>query len=405
MAQKYDLVLYGSTGFTGRLAVRYVAKQYQDTIRWAVAGRNRAKLEALAAEEGAGYPDIIVADSTNEKSLQDMCAATKVVATTAGPFARYGTPVVKACVEAGCDYCDITGEAKWVRDMVADYDDAARSSGSRIVHLCGHDSVPWDISTLMLAKKLKQKGEDLARVDFYDKIKTSPSGGTLETAMGIMFGEEKKAKASIAAVALGFDPMLKPRPGTAGPSPCKTSIRNVNTLAMSTKSGQPHRSIFFMAAVNGTTVKRSNALNHYGPKVEYCEGTAFSSYFSALAYFLSMCFVGLCMVIPPVRWLLRAYVLPKPGEGPSEEYMEKGFLNLTGVAKGTGGTEVKSKLRFFVDPGYKDTARMLVESALSLSLDNDKLEDKSGGVLTPASCQGEVLLNRLVKTGCTFTCE
>lgn len=400
---RYDLVLYGATGFTGQLAVSYVARQYKDTIKWAVAGRSQGRLEAVAAKEGGGYPDVIVADSTDPASLKAMCRVTKVVATTAGPFVRYGSSVVQACVEEGCDYCDITGETNWVRDMIATHHNSAKESGARIVHFCGHDCVPWDLVTMMLARKIKEKDahEELVRVDMYDKIKSSPSGGTLETAMGILFGGEGK-KQSQAVKALGYDPLLLSREGT-GPSPHTTSARNVSTLKMSSKAGEPHRAMFFMAGVNANAVKRSNALLGYGNKVQYCEGLAFPGLCGAVMYLMGLMLFGLSLFIPPVRWLMRKYILPKPGEGPSAEAMEKGFLKVTGVAKGSKGTAAKATITFPVDPGYKDTARMLVESALSLSLDSDKLANPQGGVFTPACCQGTVLLDRLCATGSAFS--
>jgi len=403
---KYDLVLYGATGFTGQLAVKYVAERYKDSLNWAIAGRNMAKLAIVAKSVGNGHPDIIVADSTKYESLQAMCAKTKVIATTAGPFARYGTPVVKACVEAGIDYCDITGESNWVREMIAQYDDAARKSGSRVVSFCGHDCVPWDLLTMKLAERLKEKSEHpsetMARVDMYDKIRSKPSGGTMETAMGIMFGKEKHMKKSAEQKALGYDPMLKSREGKAA-STFVVKNKSVSSLKTSSKSGEEHRVMFFMSGVNATAVKRSNALLKYGPKVEYCEGVVKKNMYSAIIYLLGLLIFGLCLYIPPIRWLMKKFVLPKPGEGPSEQEMDKGFLRVTGVAKGTQGTVAKATIMFKTDPGYRDTARMLVESALSLSLDSQKLVDSQGGVYTPAACQGNVLLDRLIMTGSVFS--
>ena len=393
-------MIYGATGFTGRLAIQYVARQYGSKIKWAIAGRSSSKLTELAQTLGEGYCSVLVADSSDPKSLAVMCSKTSVVATAAGPFARYGTPVVDACVKAGIDYCDITGETAWVRDMIADYDDAARKSGSRIVHLCGHDSVPWDLSTFMLAKQLKNKhNETLAKVDFYDDIKSEPSGGTLETAFGIMFGKESKSKKSAAQKELGYDPLLKTPSGKESTN--TLSAKNVALYKAPTHASLPHRALFFMAGVNAYTVKRSNAVNGYGAKVVYCEGQAFPSFFAAACNLLGLALFGICLYIPPVRWLMRKFLLPKPGEGPSAESMEKGYLNVLGVAKGSNGTVVKSTMSFKVDPGYKDTARMLVESALALSLEGDKIKS-GGGVWTPGCCQKEVLLERLLKTGTAF---
>lgn len=157
-----------------------------------------------------------------------------------------------------------------------------------------------------------------------------------------------------------------------------------------------------MAGVNANAVKRSNALNGYGPKVTYCEGQCFASVFGALGAIFSMLWMGICMVVPP----LKATFLPKPGEGPSEEFMAKGYLVVTGVATAMDGkTTATSVMKFPVDPGYKDTARMVVESALTLALDSKKLADPKGGVFTPGCCQGAALLDRLCATGTSFECN
>ena len=229
----FDLVIYGATGFTGSLAVQYVSQQYGNSINWAIAGRSKGKLEAVLANHTATLKTaipIILADSDDKRSLQKMCSQTSSIATSAGPFARYGTLLVECCAESGTHYCDITGETSWVRDMIANYDDKARKSGAMIVSLCGHDSIPWDLSTFLLAKKLKEfHNENLVSVDFYDVIKSAPSGGTLETAFGIMFGKEKGLKKSAAQKALGYDPLLKRADGSS--SKAGMVVRNIAVLS------------------------------------------------------------------------------------------------------------------------------------------------------------------------------
>lgn len=399
---KHDLTIFGATGFTGRLAALYVTRQYGNTIKWAIAGRSESKL-ALIKRECQDIPEIVVADSGDTQALEQMVRKTKVVVTFAGPFARYGSKLVAACAAAGVDYCDITGESDWVREMIAQHDVQAKASGARIVSLCGHDCLPWDITTLMLAKKLKDEGGgELKSIEFWDDIKSSPSGGTLETAFGIMFGSESKMKKSSEVQGLGFDPLTKLRDGSQ--SMFKLSAKNVRVLenAAPRKGHSAVRTMFVMAGVNANCVKRSNALNGYGKKLTYCEGRSFSSLLGAVISLCSLAALGMGLVIPPVRWLLRKFVLPKPGEGPSEEMLENGYLNLTGVATAMDGRTAKATMRFPVDPGYKDTARMAVESGLALSLETARLSSVPGGVLTPASCQGEVVLERLLNTGSSF---
>lgn len=401
MVTLYDIVLYDPTGFTGRLAALYVTQQYGKKVRWAVAGRSKEKLEAIKAE-CQGIPDVVIADSSDRAALNAMVSKTKVVVTFAGPFARYGSELVEACAVAGKGYCDITGESDWVREMIAKHDATARQSGARIVHLCGHDSLPWDILTMKLAAKLKEgnANSELTKIELWDDIRSRPSGGTMETAMGIMFGAEGKKKRSDEVQRLGYDPLLKLPSGAA--ADYKLSARNINTFqsASSSRKHNKARSMFVMAGVNANTVKRSNALNQYGKNVVYTEGTEHSSVFGACFSWLGLVAFGMGLFIPPIRWLLRSFVLPKPGEGPSEEFMATGYLNVTGVATGSDGQTAKATVRFSVDPGYKDTARMAVESGLALALEGDRC--KNSGVLTPASCQGEVVLERLLKTGTAF---
>ena len=391
----YDLVIFGATGYTGTLAVEYVANNYAKSISWAIAGRSVTKLQRTKEIAGQNYPNIIVADSSDKRSLQKMCNQTRVVATTAGPFSRYGSLLVEVCVDTGSDYCDIIGETSWVREMIANHDSDARATGARIVHLCGHDSVPWDLSTYKLAQHLAP--EKISSVDFYDEIKSAPSGGTLETALGIMFGAEKNKKKSDRQLALGFDPLMTTLDGKESNS--GVSVKNVSTLL--TKGIMP-RTLFFMSGVNAYTVKRSNALNNYsgeGKKMRYCEGQAHGNVIAAIWSLLQLAIFGICLYIPPLRYLMRKTILPKPGQGPTKQQLEEGYLIVTGVAIGTQGTEIKSTMTFNVDPGYKDTARMLVESALALSLDD---VDCKGGVFTPGSCQKDKLFDRLMKTGTDF---
>mmetsp|Transcript_36973 Transcript_36973/g.118521 ORF Transcript_36973/g.118521 Transcript_36973/m.118521 type:complete len:420 (-) Transcript_36973:220-1479(-) len=407
-SREFQLVIYGATGFTGRLAAKYVARQYGTTsLKWAIAGRSSGKLEAMRGELGDDVATI-VADGDDLEALKAMAERTDAIATCAGPFARYGSKLVRACAEAGTGYCDITGESDWVRSMIDDYDDVARKTGARIVHFCGHDSIPWDLCTLMLHKKFLEKGTTLKKVDFYDDIKSSPSGGTLETMFGILFGPESSKKSTKSdddeESSSSFDPLLRSPEGTKAPS--KTKAANVNLLDFGdppgAESGYAARTFFVMAGVNANAVKRSNALLSYGD-VEYREGRAFSSTLGAVASVAGLAVFGAGLAFPPTRWLLRKTVLPQPGEGPSEEDMLAGFLKVKGFGTAADGSQAACTMEFKVDPGYMDTARMVVEAALCLSLDADKLNKVHGGSYPPASCQGEVLLTRLCNTGTTFS--
>lgn len=393
----YDLVVFGATGFSGRLAAKYIAKQYQGKFRWAIAGRSAAKLATIKKECG-DVCSVIVADADDEAALKKMVKQTKVVLAMAGPFSRHGSKLVAACVAAGTDYCDITGEIFWVREMIAKHDDEARRTGARIVHLCGHDSVPWDLTVMMLAKKLKAQGGELRRVDLWDHNNLEFSGGTVQT---VIAGTQQSFP-SAELKALGYDALLKTADASNEASKFRVKVKNVATVQNDGR-GLP-RAFFIMAPCNGLAVSRSNALLGYGSQVEYCEGKSFQSVFAAWRYLIGLLMFILGIVIPPVRFCLFQFgLLPKPGEGPSEATMNAGYLVVTGVAESTDGKTAKAELKFPVDPGYLDTARMIVESGLCLAHDSKKLGKISGGVLTPAACQGEVLLDRLVATGSSFS--
>jgi hypothetical protein len=185
--RKYDVIVFGATGFTGKMAAAYLAKRYGKKVRWAIAGRRRDALEEVRIELLRMNPDyagakaegaipIIVADSSDLDSLHKMTSQAVCVLTTAGPFDKYGSPLVESCAAQGTHYCDITGETDWVRKMIDQHDDTARQSGARIVSFCGHDCVPWDLLVLQCSNHLKKKGERLESISFYDEINAGPSG-------------------------------------------------------------------------------------------------------------------------------------------------------------------------------------------------------------------------------------
>jgi len=388
--RKFDIVVLGCTGFCGKLGALYLADKYANSgLKWALCGRSQAKLEKVK-EECKGIPEIIIADTSDEASIRAAVAQTRVMITTAGPYSRYGSPVGKACAELGTDYCDITGEYPWVRDMISLYDDQAKATGARIVHFTGHDCVPWDMMTLMLAKKLKEQGEDLKRIDFYDSLSGGVAGGTIETAFG-------GGPATKPVSTLSYDPLMK---DGAAASASKTKIENVSTVAKG-EDGRPWRAVFFMASINAQCIKRSNALNKYGDEITYCEGMETGGCCGAYTVLIGLGAFGCALSCPLTRGCVRKCCLPAPGEGPSKEKLTAGYLHVTGVAVGTKGTKVDATMQFNnEDPGTQATMRMCVESALTLVL--EKEFESPGGVFTPAACLGETLMKRLIATGTIF---
>lgn len=411
-AREFDVVLFGATGFTGKMAAVYMARNYGSSIKWAIAGRSFQKLEGLKKEVEASNPpsssskdvstcDIIVADSADQKALNEMALSTRVILTTAGPFGKYGSGLVEACAVNGTHYCDITGESDWVREMIDRYDDVAKISGARIVHFCGHDCIPWDLLVLELSKKMKQSQDTIAEVHFYDEIRSDPSGGTMDTVFHAT-GNRIKYKA-----VCGFDPLVKT---DLGQSANKLIAKNTSMLSYSAER-RKWIGPFFMAMVMANCVRRSNAINNYSTKLVYKEGMVFASLIAGLVFTIDGLFFILCVMSVPIRnvllWL-GSYqsILPRPGQGPSEKDMDQGWLKVRGFATGTNGTKALVELYFPTDPGYRDTARMLVESGMVLVEDFKRGKPQikvNGGSFTPASCQGELLLKRLTATGCTYS--
>jgi short subunit dehydrogenase-like uncharacterized protein len=404
--RKYDLVLYGATGFTGKLCLEYLLKTYGSSVKLAIAGRKQAALETVLREANklAGTDlsvDILVGDSSKPDTLRPIVDSTRVLISTVGPFDLYGTPVVNLCALYGTHYCDITGETDWVRKMIDTFDETAKASGAHIVHFCGHDCVPWDLTVRALADKLQaETGSPMTKVELFDEIRGAASGGTYAT---ILHSLTDRAKVK---TQLGYDPLMKTVPGkpvdAKGASVAKTEPRNPFLPAFSARVNK-WVGFFVMAMVMTNCVRRSNAVNQYSGagKLSYFEGRVFPSFAAAFVDLVNMVVFGTCLQSPWLTSMLSAYVLPAPGQGPSLQDMSSGFLRVTAVGATAKGEEASAAMYFDTDPGYRDTARMLVESGLALALDLDKISS-GGGVWTPAACQGDALMQRLVKTGTQF---
>jgi len=394
--RELDIVMYGATGFTGSLAAKYLAKQYGSSIKWGIAGRRLDALDKVKKECLALNPQIpedhikvIQVDAQNDAQLQAMCSRTRVVISTVGPFVNYGTPLVRAAIATGSNVCDITGEVDWVVGIIDRYDELARKAGSKIVSFCGHDSVPWDLTAFMLAKKLKEeKGEEVKSFEMVDAVRGKPSGGTLESVLESPTTPYKPIHGN-------FSPLRRSDDGTESPFKTRDRSKLLPTKASTNQWGGP----FIMSIVNSKVVERSNALNGYGKDVSYMEHRVSNSLSSVIGRYLELIALGPVLMLPSS---LRYKFLPAPGEGPSDEDMEKAFLQVTGVATGIQGSRVGSRIYFRQDPGYRDTARMLVETGLSIALSPDRCQRKAG-CLTPGSCCAEVLLERLIATGTEFT--
>ncbi len=392
--REYDVVVWGATGFTGALVAEYLSQQYGvgQTLRWAIAGRSEQKLIKLrdSLGESAASLDMIVADSFDEAALDRMANRTRVVITTVGPYAKYGSALVAACVTNGTHYCDLAGEAQWIRRMIDQHHDAATASGARIVHCCGFDSVPMDVGVWFLQREARQRyGSYCESIALLVKaMRGGPSGGTLASMMNLI--REAREDRNVARVLR--DPYgLNPEGERDGPD--GGDQRSVIYDKLVGAWTAP----FVMAGINTRVVRRSHALQGYpyGRDFRYREATIVgdgvsgwvraSALTGGLGGFVAAASFG------PTRRLLQRFV-PEPGEGPDREQRENGFFDLRQFGRLPDGNVITSRITGDRDPGYGSTSRMLSECAACLALDD---LTSAGGVLTPAAAMGGALLDRL----------
>ena len=401
--RKYDVIVYGATGFTGKLVADYLARQYGigEDLSWAIAGRSESKLESVRDAIGPGAADleILVADSADGPALDSLARQTRVVLSTVGPYALYGSELVRACVDAGTDYCDLAGEVQWIRKMIDTHHDRAAETGARIVHCCGFDSIPMDIGVYFLQQAAKDSyGDYCQSIALYVKAtKGTASGGTLASIMNII--EETRRDREIAKI-LVHPYSLNPAGEREGPDG-----RDQQKVIYDEKA-QAWTAPFVMAGVNTKIVRRSNALAGYpyGRDFRYREavlsGKGVSGWFSGAGMTLGIGSLVLGASFAPTRKLLQKFVLPKPGEGPSPELQRSGFFNLMQIGTLPDGRIIRTRITGDQDPGYGSTSKMLSESAVCLA--RDEIQTK-GGVWTPASAMGAPLLKRLrANAGLTF---
>lgn len=395
--------MQGATGFTGTLVAEYLLRQYgaNGDLRWAMAGRSKDKLEKVRAElgEDASNIELIVADSFNAEALNALAARTKVVLTTVGPYALYGSELVAACVANGTHYCDLAGEVQWVRKMIDLHHDEAKRTGARIVHCCGFDSVPMDLGVFFFQNAAKERyGQYCESISMFVKAtKGTASGGTLASMVNII--KESREDREIARILI-HPYSLNPEGEREGPD--KRDQQNV-VYRDEVKSWTAP---FVMAAVNTKVVRRSHALAGYpyGKDFRYEEavitGDGPGGWVKGTTMIALLASVVIGASIAPTRALLQKFILAKPGEGPDEELQQSGFYNLVQVGKLPDGTILRTRITGDQDPGYGSTSKMLSECAVCLAKDD---LSTGGGVWTPAAAMGEPLLQRLQKNaGLTF---
>jgi short subunit dehydrogenase-like uncharacterized protein len=399
----YDVIVWGATGFTGKLVAEYLQEHYADPsrLKWAIAGRNRDKLIAVIADLAAGEapPDIIVADSDDAGKLLKLAAQTRVVLTTVGPYALYGDKLVEACVKAGTDYCDLSGEVQWMRRIIDTHQAAAEASGARIVHSCGFDSIPSDLGVQFLQEHaVKTTGHPCKRVELLVRaMRGGGSGGTIASALNAL--KESSQDREVARILV--DPYsLNPEDERKGPDGRDQQNVRYNDLA------SVWTAPFIMAQINHRNIRRSNALlgHTYGKDFRYGEsiscGTGPAGWLKATATTAGIGGMLLAGSFDFTRENLIRHFVPKPGTGPSQTERENGFFNLQLVGETDNGEVLKARVTGDRDPGYGSTSKMLAESAICLAKDS---RSTGGGIWTPASALGPILRERMINNaGLTF---
>lgn len=392
MSRPLDVIVFGASSFVGQILVRHLWERHgaDGELRWALAGRSESRLRAVRdslGERAASLP-LLVADSSDAAALHRLCEQTRVIVSTVGPYALYGSTLVAACADTGTDYCDLTGEVQWMRRMISAHEATAQRTGARIVHACGFDSIPSDLGMRFLQEAaIARFGQPLRQVSMRVRLTGGVSGGTV-------------------ASMVNFFQELADNPALA------RDIRNPHLLAgisggaRQTEVLRPTRDAFsdnwlapfIMAAINTRVVHRSNALSgwRWGQDLAYDEAWATGSgvrglamataFTAALGGFVAGAAIG------PVRRLLSRHVLPKPGEGPSPEEQRNGRFELTFHGRDDAGHRLTARVTGERDPGYGATARMLGEAAACLAQD---MAGRPGGFWTPASLLGDALQQRL----------
>ncbi len=396
---KYDLIVYGASSFVGQILCRYLLQRFGvgGELRWALAGRSKGKLERVRTALGADAAEmtILIADASDAVALKKLCRATGTIASTVGPYALYGEALVRACVETGTDYCDLTGEPQWIRQMLIRYESAAQKSGARIVHSCGFDSIPSDLGVHFLQRECVQRfGAPSATVKMRVKaLRGGLSGGTAASLMHAL----KEATGSAALRRELADPYSLCSTG----KPPKTRQPNLRGVAFD-PDFNAWLAPFVMAAINTRIVQRSHSLqgHPWGDDFRYDEATLFSAGLKgrAAASLMALGLGGFMLagLLAPSRFVLERFVLPAAGEGPSAKAQAAGFFDLRFFGQTRAGKTLRVKVTGDRDPGYGSTAKMLGEAAAMLALSCPKKTLK-GGFWTPATAFGQGLIERLVQ--------
>lgn len=404
--REFDIVVYGATGFVGKLTAEYLAGAAGDA-RIALAGRSTERLARVRETLGAAAQSwpLLEADASSPSTLDAMAARTQVVITTVGPYTRYGLPLVGACAAAGTDYADLTGEAMFVRNSIDLYHKQAADTGARIVHACGFDSIPSDLTVYALYRAVSEDGTGgLADTDFVlRRFSGGLSGGTIASMMEVM---DTASNDPDARRQLDDPYTLSPDRGAEPDLGRQPDLRWRRGRDIAPELAGSWTAGFVMAPYNTRIVRRSNALLDwaYGRQFRYSEHMSVGSSLAAPAASAVVTGIGNTAFALGSRYFrllprrLVERLAPKPGTGPSAAARERGYYQAETYAKTTGGARYVATIAQQGDPGYKATSVLLGESGLALALDRDQLSELRG-VLTPAAAMGDALLARFPAAG------
>ena len=405
MARKLDLIVYGATGFTGRLVAEYLNRRYgsRGELSWAMAGRSQARLEAVRTLIGApATVPLLAADATDPVALRKLASATRALITTVGPYQLHGEPLLQACVHSGTDYLDLCGEPAWMAQMIQRHDAAAHASGARIVFSCGFDSVPFDLGVRFLQHHaLQRDGQPLAFVQ--GRVLVMKGGFSGGTAASLVATLAAMARDTEAAGAMANPFALTP--GFSGPPQPEATEATLDEFTGAWSAP------FVMAPINTKNVHRTNALlgHPYGRDFVYEErmscGSGHAGELRARGMVRSDRLQNRLLGFAPTRALLQRFVLPKPGTGPGPQERENGRYELLFSGFGAGGKRLSAGVHGDRDPGYGSTSKIIAECALALVQDVGR-SLTSGGIWTPGAALGMTVVPRLQeRAGLSFALQ
>ena len=402
MNKTYDIVVWGASGFTGRLVCEYLFKNYTlkgRDLKWAIAGRNFVKLEGIRKKFANDTIPIIIANSNDIDSLNELTKSAKVVCTTVGPYAKYGSKLVQSCIENKSHYCDLAGEVQWIHKMIQENHESAKTNKVKIVNCCGFDSIPSDMGVYFIYKELKKIKQSIKSIDMrVAGVKGGISGGTYASLNNVI--KESYEDKEIYKI-LSNPYSLNPNGYQQGND--RKDLRKVIYDKVSKKWISP----FIMASINTKIVRRSNAISGflYGEEFRYSEATTSGKGIKGKVrgYLNSLPLIFVAAKPKSILKKIANKILPKPGHGPSKKDRESGYYNLKFYIKTNDNKEIIARVIGDMDPGYGSTSKMLAESAICLAKDDLK---ESYGVLTPSTSMGESLLKRLKENaGLSFKLE